>query len=430
MVHRALRGSTVVGTAGFCLNMVLGLVYAWSLFAGPLQDAFGGTAVDTSRIFSVSMMGLCLGHLASGWLSPRTSPRFVMLLAAGFAAVGFAGSALAASYGWLTVSYGVCCGFATGMGANCVLNSVLPWFSNRKGAASGVLLAGVGLGPLVLGPVVGALIAQAGWRTAFAAMAVVAGGMLAAGSLVLRQPSTGGMLARANAAEGDDLTPSDSSEAVSDVDTPNAAASLGTREMLRTRAFWTLFCWISLVSSGGLALISNAVPAALDVMGTREAWAVMAATGGHGRPLGLQQRGPSRGRRPVGSPRLARCHGRGVPCLRCLYGSVRRRPGARFVSAGCSWVSAAWGSLWGLGIGGVRLRGPVLRAEALCHELRCCHAQCFGRLMHRPHHFGVLKGFNGRLSSCLRHLACGCAAFARVGGVFSGRIVTVNARAG
>ena len=51
MVHRALRGSTVVGTAGFCLNMVLGLVYAWSLFAGPLQDAFGGTAVDTSRIF-------------------------------------------------------------------------------------------------------------------------------------------------------------------------------------------------------------------------------------------------------------------------------------------------------------------------------------------------------------------------------------------
>lgn len=96
MVHRALRGSTVVGTAGFCLNMVLGLVYAWSLFAGPLQDAFGGTAVDTSRIFSVSMMGLCLGHLASGWLSPRTSPRFVMLLAAGFAAVGFAGSALAA----------------------------------------------------------------------------------------------------------------------------------------------------------------------------------------------------------------------------------------------------------------------------------------------------------------------------------------------
>ena len=99
------------------------------------------------------------------------------------------------------------------------------------------------------------------------------------------------MLARANAAEGDDLTPSDSSEAVSDVDTPNAAASLGTREMLRTRAFWTLFCWISLVSSGGLALISNAVPAALDVMGTREAWAVMAATGAMGALSGFNSVG-------------------------------------------------------------------------------------------------------------------------------------------
>ena len=219
------------------------------------------------------------------------------------------------------------------MGANCVLNSVLPWFSNRKGAASGVLLAGVGFGPSGAGLVVGALIAQAGWRTAFAAMAVVAGGMLAAGSLVLRQPSTGGMLARANAAEGDDLTPSDSSEAVSDVDTPNAAVSLGTREMLRTRAFWTLFVLTSARKQWGLALISNAVPAALEtVTGNARGVGGDGSHGGHGRPLGLQQRGPSRGRRPVGSPRLARCHGRGVPCLRCLYGSVRRRPGARFCS--------------------------------------------------------------------------------------------------
>ena len=61
--------------------------------------------------------------------------------------------------------------------------------------------------------------------------------------------------------------------------------------MLRTRAFWTLFCWISLVSSGGLALISNAVPAALDVMGTREAWAVMATTGAMGALSGFNSVG-------------------------------------------------------------------------------------------------------------------------------------------
>ncbi len=65
MVHRT-SWEHGRGDSGLCLNMVLGLVYAWSLFAGPLQDAFGGDGGGYFAYFSVSMMGLCLGHLASG----------------------------------------------------------------------------------------------------------------------------------------------------------------------------------------------------------------------------------------------------------------------------------------------------------------------------------------------------------------------------
>lgn len=274
MGNRAQVGRKGIGATGFCLNMILGLVYAWSLFSGPLEAAFGGTAVDTSRVFSVSMMGLCLGHLASGWLSSRLPSRGVMLMASGFAATGFALSAAATGFGWLTVSYGVLCGFATGLGANCVMNTVLPWFADRKGLASGVLLAGVGLGPLVLGPAVGALISHAGWRAVFAVLAGAVGGLLALGALVLRRPVDEG-------AGGRESEPADAA---------GATCSFTTAQMLRTRAFWLFFCWIVLVSSGGLALISNAVPAALDVLGSREAAAV-AATGAMGALSGFNSVG-------------------------------------------------------------------------------------------------------------------------------------------
>lgn len=275
MGNCARVGRKGIGATGFCLNMVLGLVYAWSLFSGPLEAAFRGTAVDTSRVFSVSMMGLCLGHLASGWLSSRLPSRGVMLMASGFAAAGFALSAAATGFGWLTVSYGVLCGFATGLGANCVMNTVLPWFADRKGLASGVLLAGVGLGPLVLGPAVGALISHAGWRVAFAVLAGAVGGLLVLGALVLRRPVDEG-------AEKQVSGPADAA---------GATGSFTTAQMLRTRAFWLFFCWIVLVSSGGLALISNAVPAALDVLGSREAAAVAAATGAMGTLSGFNSVG-------------------------------------------------------------------------------------------------------------------------------------------
>lgn len=239
---------------GFVLNLLLGVVYAWSVFVEPLEVQFCWTRAEVSLVFTASMMCLCVGHLASGVLLPRTSPRFVLLLAAALSGIGFLGSAAGEALGWFALFYGVFCGLAVGLGANCVLSTALLWFPDCRGTASGALLAGVGLGSLVLGFPATTVIGALGWRAAFACLGLVFALALAAGAFLLKQPPWGAGSHGAGACDS-----AQTAEGLGEV-------GFATGQMVRTRSFWGFFCWIVLVGTGGLALISNAVPAAAIVV--------------------------------------------------------------------------------------------------------------------------------------------------------------------
>lgn len=271
------RQALIAGSVGFVLNLLLGIVYAWSIFVAPLEAQFGWARTETSVVFSVSMACLCMGHLLSGVLLPHTSPRFVLLLSATLSGIGFLASAIGSSLPWFVVSYGVCCGVAVGLGANSVLSTTLLWFPNRRGVASGVLLAGVGLGSLVLGMPVTAVIGMLGWQAAFVLLGVVFALALGVGAFVLKRPveqvevqaqaaqaQAGGesqvavqVLPQAQPSKAPIAPGAKQNQASIEMDTPH---------MLRTGSFWAFFCWIVLIGVGGLALISNAVPAAAAVI--------------------------------------------------------------------------------------------------------------------------------------------------------------------
>lgn len=210
---------------------------------------------DTSMVFSISMVMLCAGQLVSGWLIARTSPRFVMGLSAALAAFGFVSTAAANGLAWVCVSYGVVCGLSVGLGANCVLATVLPWFPGCRGTVSGLLLAGVGLGTFALAPAVAAVLATWGWRTAFVALGGAFGVLLGFGAAVLRFPRPG------------ELSEGRTAPQEAGAEGPSAASGgMTPRAMVASPVFWMFFAWMVLISTGGMALVSNAVPAALEVL--------------------------------------------------------------------------------------------------------------------------------------------------------------------
>lgn len=257
------------GITGFVLLLFLGMIYAWSIFIKPLEMEFGWLRSQTSLIFTISMIFFCVGNLVAGRITPKTSPRVSILIAAVIIGVGFIASSFTSALLWIYISYGVACGFAVGIGSNTILSTTLKWFADRQGVASGALLMGVGLGGMVLSPFVIMMLNTMGWRKTFFTLGVIFSLLLAIGAVIIKDP------------------PKEFSEALVEKARKNKMISsrdFETKEMLRCPVFWLFMIWTVLIGAGSLALISNAVPAASDIlivsMGEEEA--IMAATAAMG----------------------------------------------------------------------------------------------------------------------------------------------------
>ena len=58
------------------LLLVLGLIYAWSVFRGPLMADLGDGVKST---FTITMIMFCIGGLVGGIINSKTSPKVTML---------------------------------------------------------------------------------------------------------------------------------------------------------------------------------------------------------------------------------------------------------------------------------------------------------------------------------------------------------------
>ncbi len=256
----------VYGVIGFLILVFLGVIYAWSIFIQPLEQEFGWLRSQTSSIFSISMVFFCVGNLAAGVIMPRFGPRVGIFLAAATIGIGFMASSFTFALPMIFISYGVLCGFAVGLGANIVLTVSLSWFANQPGIASGALLMGFGFGSMVLGPIVTWMLSFLNWRMTFRVLAVIFFILLCIGAVLLVNP------------------PESETKKASGKEGAGGAKDFTTREMLGSMVFKIGFLWLVLLSSGGLALIGNAVPAAMDVLSGQmgEAEARIAATSAMG----------------------------------------------------------------------------------------------------------------------------------------------------
>lgn len=172
-------GSFGVMFAGFAAT------YSFSAFLAPLEHEFAASRGDVSLVFSVAVCLYFLLGAATGPIAARFGVRPTILLGVAFLALGFYAAGNADTIGGVFFGYGL----GIGLGIACTyvpsVAAVQPWFTARRGLASGLAVAGIGVGTLAGPPVAELLIASLGWRGAFGALAaavLVIGGL--AGALV------------------------------------------------------------------------------------------------------------------------------------------------------------------------------------------------------------------------------------------------------
>ncbi len=161
----------MVPPASIAIHLCIGSVYAWSMFNPALIKELGvvtSAAEDWSLgsvvwIFSVAIV--CLGlsaAIAGKWLE-KVGPRMVGVAAAFLWAGGF----LIGSIGikthqlWLIyLGYGVMGGCGLGLGYVSPVSTLLRWFPDKRGMATGMAITGFGGGAMIGAPLIGYLLSK------------------------------------------------------------------------------------------------------------------------------------------------------------------------------------------------------------------------------------------------------------------------------
>jgi OFA family oxalate/formate antiporter-like MFS transporter len=133
------------------VQIVLGTVYAFSVFVKPLQLEFDWDRTTTQLAFSFALVTFAIAMIPAGRLQDRIGPRKVASIGGGLLGLSFLlGSVLVTkSYPWtLYLTYGVLGGAGIGFAYVCPIASAMKWFPDKKGLVTGLSVAGFGAGAL------------------------------------------------------------------------------------------------------------------------------------------------------------------------------------------------------------------------------------------------------------------------------------------
>lgn len=251
--------------ASILMLMMLGVLYAWSMFRIQLAEAFPTlTAAQLSMNFTIVSIGFCLGGFFGGKLSQRWDQRVTarvsaVMLLVGFGGCSFMGSLEAETALWvLYVFYGAIGGVGVGVGYNACISATSPWFPEKLGLVSGVLLMGFGFGSLLMGLLVQWLGGVIGVFGVFRAVAAALFVVMLGGSFFLRKPAVGG----ANGSGG--CTPA---------------------QMLARPSFWSYFIWNTISASAGLLVINSSANIALAFGTSAALGMIVSVFNAAGRPV-------------------------------------------------------------------------------------------------------------------------------------------------
>ena len=255
----------LVPPAALAVHLSIGQVYAFSVFNAPLEERFQTSATAVATIFSIAIVMLGLSAAFGGTWVERNGPRKAMALSATCWVLGFLVAALGIAGGqlWLVyLGYGVLGGIGLGIGYISPVSTLIKWFPDRPGLATGLAIMGFGGGALVASPLSNRLLGLYAENPAdalvpvFVTLAVTYAVLMSLGAFVVRVPAADWRPAG--------WTPPAASSAPSMRTTNDVSA----KNAIRTPQFWLLWTVLFCNVTAGIGILAQASPMVQDFFGS------------------------------------------------------------------------------------------------------------------------------------------------------------------
>ncbi|MFI5610544.1 OFA family MFS transporter [Amycolatopsis sp. NPDC051903] len=252
----------LVPPAALSIHLSIGQAYAWSVFKTPLEKTMHLSGTESGLPFQLGIVMLGLSAAFGGTLVEKNGPRWAMFVATICFGAGFLISALGVATGqfWLVVvGYGGIGGIGLGIGYISPVSTLIKWFPDRPGMATGIAIMGFGGGALIASPWSSAMLGTAPTASdiavAFLIHGIVYAVFMTMGVLLVRVPADG-------------WKPAGWEPKVDESKTLISTHNVSAANALKTPQFWCLWIVLCLNVTAGIGILEKAAPMITDFFKT------------------------------------------------------------------------------------------------------------------------------------------------------------------
>jgi MFS family permease len=279
----------LIPPAALAVHLCIGQVYATSVYKTALVEHFDTSLTAVGVIFSIAIVMLGLSAAVCGTWVDRNGPRAAMFTSACFWSAGFLVGALGIGTEqlWLVyLGYGVLGGIGLGIGYISPVSTLIKWFPDRPGLATGLAIMGFGGGALIASPLSTRLMAlydDSGYDVSdpasvpdghavmllFVTLGIVYFAFMMFGAWTIRVPR-------------DDWRPEGWDPAEAREKKLVTTASVSAGNAIRTPQFWLLWVVLFCNVTAGIGILEQAAPMIQDFFRGDDGSSAVSATAAAG----------------------------------------------------------------------------------------------------------------------------------------------------
>ncbi|MGF1556343.1 L-lactate MFS transporter [Paucihalobacter sp.] len=194
MIHPNIKNRWLIALSAIGIHISIGSVYAYSVITNPVKDIFDveGSTIKWAFKLAILFLGISAAFLGP-WVE-KVGPRVSGITAGLFYGIGILGSGLAVyleSLALFYLCYGVIGGIGLGLGYITPVSTLVKWFPDKRGLATGMAIMGFGFSALIFGPMMQSLFETVGISNAFYILGIIYMVLIIVSALYIERPPVG-----------------------------------------------------------------------------------------------------------------------------------------------------------------------------------------------------------------------------------------------
>lgn len=248
METKKIKNRWLIALSAVGIHISIGSVYAYSVMTNPVKDIFGVEEGDVKWAFKIAILLLGLSAAFLGKWVEKVGPKTSGITAGIFYGVGILGAGLAIQFKLMPMFlffYGFIGGIGLGIGYITPVSTLVKWFPDRRGLATGMAIMGFGFSALLFGPLMQILFEAVGISNAFYILGIVYMALIIASASYIERPPEG-------------YTPIGYNPNLQKI--KNDISNIDANAALKTSRFYYIWIMMFINISYGIALIAAASP--------------------------------------------------------------------------------------------------------------------------------------------------------------------------